>query len=346
MWRIKENRFVSRNLTERNYITWYKTMLTSYPSPKDLEETAERIRPFVKRTEIQTCRSLNDLIGADLHFKCENFQFGGAFKIRGAMNAVLSLPEEERKRGIVTHSSGNHAQAVSIAARETGVKAHIVMPRNAPQTKKDAVAEYGGNIIECDSTQQAREETVERVAQETGATFIPPYNHYDVIAGQATVCRELLEDIPDLDDVVVPVGGGGLLSGTVLSADHHISHYGISKVGVIAGEPAGAEDAYRSWKTGVLQKNETTNTIADGLRMSLGDKTFPIIIQHVDEIVLVEDEEIADAMRLIWERMKVVVEPSAAVPLAAICKRTEYFRGKKVGVILSGGNVDLNNLPW
>jgi threonine dehydratase len=274
-------------------------------------------------------------------FKCENFQKIGAFKIRGGMNAVLSLSPGERRNGVATHSSGNHAQAIAYAARQVNIKAYIVMPHNAPEIKKKAVAGYGAEIILCEPTLQSREDTLWEVAARTGAAFVHPFDDYRVIAGQATCAVELLEELPDLAVVMAPVGGGGLLAGTALAV-----HYLSPRTAAIAGEPAGADDAYRSLRAGTIHTNATTQTIADGLLTSLGNKTFPLIQQYVESIITVTDEQIVSAMRLIWERMKIIVEPSCAVPFAALLKEKERFEGKRVGIILSGGNVDLGKLPF
>ncbi len=314
---------------------------TVVPGLESIREAYERIKPYIHRTPVLTSSSLNGIAGAQIFFKCENFQKIGAFKIRGGMNAVLALPESERQNGIATHSSGNHAQAIAFAARQVGVKAYIVMPRTAPEIKKTAVAGYGAEIILCEPTLQSREDALREVVERTGAAFIHPYNDYRVIAGQATCALELLEDVPDLDLVMAPVGGGGLLSGTALAV-HHIS----PRTKVIAGEPAGADDAFRSLRAGSLQTNDSTRTIADGLLTSLGDKTFPLIRQYVEEIITVTDEQIIAAMRLIWERMKIIIEPSCAVPFAALLKDKEKFNGKLTGIILTGGNVDLGKLPF
>ncbi len=314
---------------------------TVVPGLESIREAYERIKPYIHRTPVLTSSSLNGIAGAQIFFKCENFQKIGAFKIRGGMNAVLALPESERQNGIATHSSGNHAQAIAFAARQVGVKAYIVMPRTAPEIKKTAVAGYGAEIILCEPTLQSREDALREVVERTGAAFIHPYNDYRVIAGQATCALELLENVPDLDLVMAPVGGGGLLSGTALAV-HHIS----PRTKVIAGEPAGADDAFRSLRAGSLQTNDSTRTIADGLLTSLGDKTFPLIRQYVEEIITVTDEQIIAAMRLIWERMKIIIEPSCAVPFAALLKDKEKFNGKRTGIILTGGNVDLGKLPF
>nr|WKN40053.1 pyridoxal-phosphate dependent enzyme [Tunicatimonas sp. TK19036] len=307
----------------------------------DIRQAADRIQPLIHRTPVLTNETLNLLSGAQLYFKCENFQKAGAFKMRGAANAVLSLTEEERKHGVATHSSGNHGQALAKAAQSVGIPAYIVMPRTAPEVKKKAVAEYGAKISFCEPTLQAREDTLAQVVQDTNATFIHPYNNEQVITGQATAALELIEDTNGLDVVMAPVGGGGLLSGTALS-----THYLLPKAEVIAGEPKGADDAFRSLQEGYITPSEQPDTIADGLLTSLGDKTFPIIREFVKEIITVSDEEIVAAMRLIWERMKIIVEPSCAVPLAAVLQRTSFFNGKQVGIILTGGNVDVAKLPF
>lgn len=307
----------------------------------DIQAAHEKIQPFIHRTPVLTCQSINEMVGAELFFKCENFQKIGAFKARGGINAVLSLPEEARAKGVVTHSSGNHAQAIALAAKMAGVPAYIVMPKTAPEVKKRAVAGYGAQITLCEPTQQSREENSARIQEETGATFISPYNDYSVITGQATCAKELIEDQPDLAILIAPVGGGGLLAGSALSG-----FYYKPELTVYAGEPEGAKDTYLSMEAGTLTKVEKPSSIADGLLASMGDKNFEIIKELVKDIFLVTDEEIVAAMRIIWERMKIVIEPSCAVPFAAILKNKELFQGKKVGVILTGGNVDLAKLPF
>lgn len=306
---------------------------------QDIEEAHERIKPFIHKTPVLTSKTLNDISGVEIFFKCENFQKIGAFKIRGGMNAVLSLTKEKRKKGIATHSSGNHAQAIAYAAREVGTKAYIVMPNNSPNVKVDAVKGYGAEIFFCEPNQQAREKKLQEVVERTGAEFIHPYNDHRVITGQATVAKELIGEIPSLDFMMTPVGGGGLLSGTLLSA-----HYFSPSTFVYAGEPEGAADAILSLKSGRIEKAAFVNTIADGLLTTLGDKTFSIIREYVKDILTVSDEEIIAAMRLVYERMKIVVEPSGVVPLAALLKNKNLFAGKKVGVIFSGGNVELKKL--
>ncbi len=311
------------------------------PSLADIRAAAARIAPYAHRTPVLTCASLDAITGANLFFKCENFQKAGAFKFRGACNAVFSLPDDAAARGVVTHSSGNHAAALALAARLRGTTARIVMPNNAPEVKKAAVAGYGGTITFCEPTLAARESTTARIIDETGAELVHPYNDYRVIAGQATAALELIEDGPDLDVIMAPVGGGGLLAGTALSAN-----YLSSKTRVIAAEPSGADDARRSLEAGRIIPSEAPKTIADGLLTSLGDKTFPIIQKYVSAIHTVSDGEISAAMRLVWERMKIVIEPSAAVPLASVLERKFDPSGLRIGIILSGGNVDLGRLPF
>jgi threonine dehydratase len=284
---------------------------------------------------------INEICGCTVVFKCENFQKMGAFKMRGATNAILKLSAEQRKRGVVTHSSGNFAQALSLAARQTGTNAYIVMPKNAPQVKKDAVKGYDGTIIESNSTPTAREELAEKIRIEKQAAFIHPSNDDDVIHGQGTAAIELLENYPNLDYIIAPVGGGGLIAGTALAAK-----YFSESCKVIGGEPMNVDDAYRSLQSGKIEYNDDTDTIADGLRTFLGDRNFPIIREHVERIIRVEEEEIKTAMKLIWERMKIIIEPSSAVAFAALLKEKEQFKDKKVGIIISGGNVDLANLPF
>jgi threonine dehydratase len=316
-------------------------LANSIPDIETIRQAAKRINPFIHRTPVLTCKSLDEMVHAELFFKCENFQKVGAFKFRGAVNAVLSLSDEEARRGVATHSSGNHAQALALAAKIRGIEAYLVMPKNSSKVKIEAVEGYGGNIIFCESTLQAREDTLDRVVKETGATFIHPYNDYRIVAGQATCAKELLEEVKNLDFIIAPVGGGGLLSGTALA-----TKYLSPEAKVVAAEPEGADDAYRSFHEGRLIPQTNPRTIADGLRTSLGDKTFPIIQKYVDRIVTVSEDAIVSSMRIIWERMKIVIEPSAAVPFAALLEKKIDVVGKRVGIILSGGNVDLDRLPW
>ena len=306
-----------------------------------LQQVSERIKPYIHRTPVLTSTLINELTGAKLFFKCENFQKMGAFKMRGATNAILNLTEEMKSKGVVTHSSGNFAQALSLAAKSLQVPAYIVMPDSAPEVKKAAVRTYGGKITECPSTLKDREETAGKIQEETGATFIHPSNDLDVILGQGTAALELLQDRPDLDHVITPVGGGGLIAGTALA----VKYFG-NDCTCIGGEPMAVDDAWRSLRSGKIETNETAYTMADGLKTQLGDKNFPIIRENVEEIIRVSEEEIKDALGLIWERMKIIVEPSSAVALAAVIKEKSRFRNKKIGIIISGGNVDLTNLPF
>ena len=306
-----------------------------------LIEVHNRIKPFIHKTPVLSSSLINEMVGADIVFKCENFQKMGAFKMRGAANAILSLSEDERGRGVVTHSSGNFAQAVSLAAQKLNVKAFIVMPENAPQVKKNGVRTYHGEIIECESTPEARETTAKKIKELKGASFLHPSNQDEVIYGNSTAAIELLEEFPNLDVILTPIGGGGLIAGTALAAQ-----YFSKNCRVIGGEPMEADDAYRSLISGKIETNNSFHTIADGLRTHLGDRNFPIIQKYVEKIILVEESEIVDAMQIIWERMKIIIEPSCAVPFAAVLKNKEEFKNKKVGIILSGGNVDVKNLPF
>lgn len=310
-------------------------------SKEDLYAVHQQILPYIHRTPVLTSTQLNEIAGVSLFFKCENFQRMGAFKMRGAANAILNLPEEKQKKGVVTHSSGNFAQALSLSAKKLNVPAYIVMPSSAPQVKKDAVKSYGGEITECPPTLAEREKAARKIIEETGATFIHPSDDLDVIHGQGTAALELLQDHPDLDFVVTPVGGGGLVAGTALAV-----HYFGKNCKTIGAEPFEADDAYRSLISGKIEENESANTIADGLKTQLGEYNFPIIKELVSEIIRVKEDEIVAALRLIWERMKIVVEPSSATALAAVLREKEKFRGKKVGIIISGGNVDLQKLPF
>ena len=308
---------------------------------EELLNAHKRILPYIHQTPVLTSHLLNDLAGAELFFKCENFQKMGAFKMRGAANAILQLSGAQKLKGVVTHSSGNFAQAVALAAKSCGIKAYIVMPKNAPKVKKEAVIGYGGIVIESESTPVAREQKAEEVVNETGATFIHPSNDIPVIIGQGTATIELLNLHPNLNFVLAPVGGGGLIAGTALAA-----HYFGKNCQTIAGEPLKVNDAYRSFKSGIIESNESTNTIADGLRTQLGTNNFPIIQKYVSDIICVSEPEIIEAMKLIWERLKIVVEPSSAVAFAAVLHDKIRFKNKKIGIILSGGNVDLANLPF
>jgi len=311
------------------------------PDIDNIMEAYERIKLLVNHTPIISCASLNKLLDAELYFKCENFQKVGAFKYRGASNAVQSMNLKDQKRGFATHSSGNHAAALALAAAKVNAKAYVVMPENAPQVKKEAVKSYGAEITYCEPTLAARENTLNEVIEKTGANFIHPYNNPLVIAGQGTVAVEFFEEMKDLDIIIAPVGGGGLLSGTAIA-----SKYLNPKTFVFGAEPEMANDAFQSFNSKILVPSVSPKTIADGLLSSLGDITFPIIMAKVDKIFTASELSIISAMRMIWERMKIVVEPSSAVPLAAMLENKEIFKGKKIGIIISGGNVDLSNLPF
>ncbi|MBD3305189.1 pyridoxal-phosphate dependent enzyme [candidate division KSB3 bacterium] len=315
--------------------------MLNLPTMTDVTQAAERLAPYSHRTPVLTSRAVNARSDAEVFWKCENFQKVGAFKFRGACNTVFSLSAEEAARGVITHSSGNHAAAVALAARLRGIRAFVVMPENAPAVKKAAVAGYGAEITFCESTPQARETTCARIVEDTGATFIHPSNDPRVIAGQGTAALELCEEVANLDIVMAPVGGGGLLSGTAIAVS------GVSpNTAVIAAEPLNADDAYRSLQTGTIIPSGNPQTIADGLRTSLGDVTFPLIQRHVQAILTVTEDAIIEAMRYLWERMKIVIEPSAAVPAAALFAYPDKFAQRRVGIILSGGNVDLSRLPF
>lgn len=305
------------------------------------QEVCEKIAPYIHRTPVLSSQLINEIVGCEIVFKCDNFQKMGAFKMRGATNAILNLTAEQQSKGVVTHSSGNFAQALTLAAKSLGVPAYIVMPSSAPQVKIDAVKGYGGQVTICPPTLKDREEHAQQIQDELGATFLHPSNDMDVIVGQGTAAVELLEDETHLDAIFTPVGGGGLLGGTALATSIFSA-----ECEVFAGEPEEADDAYRSFKSGKIESNGTVNTMADGLKTQLGDQNFPIIQEHVKDIILVSEAEILDALKLIWTRMKIVVEPSSAVALAALIKQKHQFANKKVGIIISGGNVDLGNLPF
>jgi len=308
---------------------------------QDLIDARERIKNQIKRTPIFTSSSINSILGCNLFFKCENFQKVGAFKFRGASNAVLSLEEKELKRGVATHSSGNHAAALALAAKMKNVPAYIVMPRTAPEIKKKAVEGYGAKIIFCEPTLKAREESLNKIIEETHATFIHPYDNYNVIAGQSTAAQEIFDELHDLDFIITPVGGGGLLSGTSLS-----TKYFSPKTKVIGAEPKNADDAFRSFNEKKICPSINPQTICDGLLTQLSEKTFEIISENVSEIITAKEESIIEAMKLIWERMKIIVEASSAVTLAIILENKERFSQKNIALILSGGNVDLTKLPF
>jgi len=308
---------------------------------KDIAVAHDRIRPFIHRTSVLTNKSLDDLSGAFLFFKCENFQKAGSFKIRGATNTVERLSQDEMDRGVATTSSGNHGAALSMAVTRRGGKTKVVMPTNTPKIKVNNVERNGGEVIWCEPDQPSRERVLHELVDETGATVVHPYNDERIVAGQGTVTKELLEDHPDLDMIISPVSGGGLLSGTLLAAK------GINPdIKIYGAEPSEADDAYRSLEKGEIVANKTIDTICDGLRAQIGTITFPIIQAHVDGIITVSESEIIEAMKMVWERMKIIAEPSSVITLGALLKNKEMFAGKEVGLILSGGNVDLNQLPW
>ena len=308
---------------------------------KDIESAHERIRPFIHRTPVLTNSSIDNLIGAKLFFKCENFQKAGSFKIRGASNAVELLPDEEFKRGVATTSSGNHGAALSMAVTRRGGKTKVVMPHNTPKIKVNNVERNGGEVVWCEPDQKYRESVLKDVVDETGATVVHPYNDERIMAGQGTCAKELLEDVPDLDSIVSPVSGGGLLSGSLLAAKNMKS-----SITVYGAEPEEADDAYQSLKLGRIVPNKTINTICDGLRAQIGSKTFPVIQNLVDDIIPIAEEDIINSLRMIWERLKIIVEPSCSIALALIIKNKQLFKGRNVGLIMSGGNLDLDNLPW
>ena len=311
------------------------------PTYDDVLVAHDRIKPYIHRTPVLTSNYLNELTGAELFFKCENFQKAGAFKARGASNAVFSLTEEKAAIGVATHSSGNHALSLSYAAGRRGIPVTVVMPHTAPQAKKDAVIGYGGTIVECEPSTSSREETFSRVVAKSGAEFVHPYNDPRVIAGQGTCSRELVEQVENLDAVIAPIGGGGMVSGTCLTLSNIAPD-----IKIYAAEPLNADDAARSFRAGHIITDDAPETVADGLKVPLKDLTWHFVSNHVTDIFTATEQEIIDAMKLIWKRMKIVMEPSSAVPLATILKNKEIFEGKRVGVIITGGNVDLDHLPW
>ncbi|WP_207758290.1 beta-hydroxyaspartate dehydratase BhcB [Aliamphritea spongicola] len=311
------------------------------PTWDDVKIAHERIRPYIHETPVLTSRFINELTGAELFFKCENFQKAGAFKVRGACNAVFGLSEEQAAVGVATHSSGNHALSLSYAAGQRGIPVSVVMPRTAPQAKKDAVIGYGGKIVECEPSTSSREAVFAEMVAQSGADFIHPYNDPRVIAGQATCSRELLDQVDNLDAVIAPIGGGGMISGTCLTLSSIAP-----EVKIYAAEPLNADDAARSFRAGHIIADDAPQTIADGLKVPLKDLTWHFVSNHVTDILTATETDIVDAMKLIWKRMKIVMEPSSAVPLATILKNPDVFRGKRIGVIITGGNVDLDKLPW
>ena len=311
------------------------------PTFADLLIAQERIKPYIHRTPVLTSSYINDLVGAELFFKCENFQKAGAFKARGASNAVFGLSDDQAAKGVATHSSGNHGTCLAYAAGKRGIACTVVMPRTAPQAKKDAVKGYGGVVVECEPSTTSREAVFAGVVAKSGAEFVHPYNDPRVIAGQGTCSKELIEQVAGLDAVVAPVGGGGMVSGTCLSLSNLAP-----KIKIYAAEPKQADDAYRSFKAGHIIADDAPNTVADGLKVPLKELTWHFVSKHVADIFTASEQEIIDAMLLMWKRMKIVVEPSSAVPLAAILKNKKHFAGQRIGVIVTGGNVDLEKLPW
>lgn len=311
------------------------------PTYDEVLAAHERIKPYIHETPILTSRFLNDLTGAELFFKCENFQKAGAFKVRGACNAVFGLDDETAAIGVATHSSGNHALSLSYAAGQRGIPVTVVMPRTAPQAKKDAVIGYGGTIVECEPSTSSREAVFAEVVAASGAEFVHPYNDPRVIAGQATCSKELLSQVDNLDAVIAPIGGGGMISGTCLTVSTLAPN-----IKIYAAEPLNADDAARSFKAGHIIADDAPDTVADGLKVPLKALTWHFVSNHVTDILTATEDEIIEAMKLTWKRMKIVMEPSSAVPLAVILKNPELFRGKRIGVIITGGNVDLDSLPW
>lgn len=316
-------------------------MLNQPPSFSDIKRAHQRISKYILQTPVMTSKNIDDIAGCQIFFKCENFQKVGAFKMRGASNVIFSYRPEDRVNGFACHSSGNHGQAVALAAKLAGTKAYVVMPKNSSKVKIDAVKGYDAEVILCEPNDKSRVETCENVLKKTGAILVHPFNDYNIIAGQATAAKELIEDVDDLDAIITPVGGGGLAAGTALIA-HHLD----PNMEVYLGEPEIVNDAYQSIKAGKIIPNTSNDTIADGLKTTIGEKNFGILKEHVKEVFTVSDKEIIEAMKLIWERMKIVIEPSCAVPFASILKNKETFKNKRVGVILTGGNVDLTKLPF
>ncbi len=311
------------------------------PTFNDVETAQERIKPYIHKTPVLSSIYLNKISGAELYFKCENFQKAGAFKARGASNAVFGLSNEVALKGVVTHSSGNHGLSLAYAAGRKGIPVTVVMPHTAPEPKKAAVRGYGGTIVECKPSSKSREETSARVVAESGADFVHPYNDPRVISGQATCSLELLEQTGGLDAVIAPIGGGGMISGSCLAMSNVAP-----EIKIFAAEPKNADDAYRSFKAGYIIADDAPVTVADGLKVPLKDLTWHFVSKYVEDILIATEQEIIDAMKLIWQRMKIVIEPSSAVPLATILKNKNIFSGKRVGVIITGGNVDLDKLPW
>ncbi len=315
--------------------------METIPSLSDIKRAHQRIQQYIFRTPVLTSNSIDEIIGAKVFFKCENFQKVGSFKMRGASNMIFGFRPEERVNGFATHSSGNHAQAVALASRLGGSKAFVVMPKDSTRVKIDAVKEYGAEIVFCEPNEQSRQETCNNLIEKTGAVFVHPFDDYRIIAGQATAAKEFIEEVDDLDVIMTPVGGGGLSAGTTLSAK-----YLDPMLEVILGEPENVDDTYRSLEEGKITPVKAKPTIADGLKTTVGEKNFEIINAHVKEVITVSEKEIVGAMRMVWERMKIIIEPSSAVPLAAVLKDKKKFNSKRIGIIFTGGNVDLVNLPF
>lgn len=311
------------------------------PTYADVAAAHDRIRPYIHRTPILTSDTFNAMVGAELFFKCENYQKAGAFKARGASNAVFSLTDAQAARGVATHSSGNHGLSLAYAAGRRGIPCQVVMPRTAPEPKKAAVRGYGGTVVECEPSTTSREAVFAEVVAKTGAEFVHPYNDPRVIAGQGTCSKEMFEDLGAMDAIIAPIGGGGMISGTCLAMSHLAP-----ATKIYAAEPTAADDAYQSFKTGAIVAYDAPVTIADGLKVPLKERTWHFVQKHVTDVLLADEDEIIAAMRLTWERMKIVMEPSCAVPLAAILRNKHLFAGKRVGVVITGGNVDLDKLPW
>lgn len=311
------------------------------PTFDDVKAAHERIKPHIHRTPVLTSSYFNDLTGAELFFKCENFQKAGAFKVRGASNAVFGLSDEQAAKGVATHSSGNHGLSLSYAAGRRGIPVSVVVPRTAPEAKKEAMRGYGATVVECEPSTSSREAVFAEVVAKSGADFVHPYNDHRVIAGQGTCSRELMEQTDGLDAVIAPIGGGGMISGTCLALSSIAP-----ETKIYAAEPKNADDAYRSLKAGHIIADDAPDTIADGLKVPLKERTWHFVSNYVTDILLASEQEIIDAMYLTWQRMKIVIEPSCAVPLATILKNPDVFAGKRVGVVITGGNVDLKKLPW
>jgi threonine dehydratase len=311
------------------------------PVYADVAAAHDRIRPYIHRTPILTSETFNAMVGAELFFKCENYQKAGAFKARGASNAVFSLTDAQAARGVATHSSGNHGLSLAYAAGRRGIPCQVVMPRTAPEPKKAAVRGYGGTVVECEPSTTSREAVFAEVVAKTGAEFVHPYNDPRVIAGQGTCSKEMFEELGAMDAIIAPIGGGGMISGTCLAMSHLSP-----ATKIYAAEPTAADDAYQSFKTGAIVAYDAPVTIADGLKVPLKERTWHFVQKHVTDVLLADEDEIIAAMRLTWERMKIVMEPSCAVPLAAILRNSHLFAGKRVGVVITGGNVDLDKLPW